>query len=94
MKQLTNLVKETVHPATNRLHRLVLSALALLLCTTMWAQGGITVKGTVVDSNGEALIGASVVVKGNTSVGTVTDFDGNFTLNVPSESTVIVISYV
>jgi TonB-linked SusC/RagA family outer membrane protein len=66
----------------------------LLFCATAWAQGGIAVKGTVVDSNGEALIGASVVVKGNTSVGTVTDFDGNFAFSVPSESSVIVVSYV
>lgn len=94
MKQLTNLVKETVHPAIGRLRRLALSFLAMMLCTTAWAQGGINVKGTVVDSNGEALIGASVVIKGNTSLGTVTDFDGNFTLSVPSESSIIVISYV
>jgi TonB-linked SusC/RagA family outer membrane protein len=59
----------------------------------MWAQK-VDIKGTVVDTNGEALIGASVVVKGNTSVGTITDFDGNFSLSVPSESTVIVVSYV
>jgi len=64
-----------------------------LFCTTMWAQK-VDIKGTVVDTNGEALIGASVVVKGNTSVGTITDFDGNFSLSVPSESTVIVVSYV
>ena len=94
MKQLTNLVKETVHPAIGRLRRLALSFLALMLCTTAWAQGGISIKGTVVDSNGEALIGASVVIKGNTAVGTVTDFDGHFALNVPSESSIIVISYV
>ena len=56
--------------------------------------GGITVKGTVVDNNAEPLIGASVVVKGNTSLGTVTDFDGNFVLKVPSESTTLVVSYV
>ncbi len=56
--------------------------------------GGVSIKGTVVDSNGEALIGASVVVKGNTALGTVTDFDGNFSLNVPSESSTIVVSYV
>ena len=56
--------------------------------------GGITVKGTVVDNNAEPLIGASVVVKGNASLGTVTDFDGNFTLAVPSESTTLVVSYV
>ena len=94
MKQLTNLAKATVHPAMERLRRLALLSLALMLCTTMWAQSGINIKGTVVDSNGEALIGASVVMKGNTAMGTVTDFDGNFSLNVPSESTVIVISYV
>ena len=94
MKQLTNFVKETVHPAMTRLRRLALSVFSLMLCTTMWAQGGINIKGTVVDSNGEALIGASIVVKGNASLGTVTDFDGNFALSVPSESTVIVISYV
>ena len=94
MKQINNLVKETVHPAIGRLRRLALSFLAMMLCTTAWAQGGINVKGTVVDSNGEALIGASVVIKGNTAVGTVTDFDGHFALNVPSESSIIVISYV
>ena len=60
----------------------------------MHAQGGITVKGTVVDGNAEPLIGASVVVKGNSSLGTVTDFDGNFTLKVPSESSTLIVSYV
>lgn len=58
------------------------------------AQGGITVKGTVIDGNSEPLIGASVVVKGNASLGTVTDFDGNFTLKVPSEASTLVVSYV
>lgn len=95
MKQLTNFVNATVYPAMARLRRVAMSLLALLLCSTMWAQGGgVSIKGTVVDSNGEALIGASVVVKGNTALGTVTDFDGNFSLNVPSESSTIVVSYV
>ena len=67
--------------------------LTMMFCTTMWAQK-VDIKGTVVDANGEALIGASVVVKGNTAVGTVTDFDGNFSLSVPSENTIIVVSYV
>ncbi len=66
----------------------------MVFCTTMQAQNGITVTGTVTDGAGDALIGASVVVKENTSTGTVTDFDGNFQLKVPSESTVLVISYV
>ena len=41
-----------------------------------------TVTGTVVDANGEPIIGANVVVKGTTT-GTITDMDGRFTLNVP-----------
>ncbi len=84
MKNLKQLIRQTV-----------LMMLMLLGCATMLhAQGDITVKGTVTDGTGEPLIGASVVVKGNTSLGTVTDFDGNYTLKVPSESSVLVISYV
>ena len=53
-----------------------------------------TIKGTVVDSNGEAVIGASVVIVGkNANQGTVTDFDGNFTLNV-KPGTKLKISYI
>lgn len=39
-----------------------------------------TVSGTVTDENGEPVIGATVKVKGNVSLATVTDIDGNFTL--------------
>ena len=45
-------------------------------------------------TNGETIIGASVVVKGNASIGTISDFDGNFELNVPSRNSVLVISFV
>jgi len=51
-----------------------------------------TVSGSVTDQNGEPLLGASVLVKG-TSVGTVTDLDGNYTINVPEEGTTLVFSY-
>lgn len=51
-----------------------------------------TVKGQVVDANGEPIIGASVLVKGTTN-GTITDFDGNFSLNDASKGT-LVISYI
>ncbi|HRF41274.1 MAG TPA: carboxypeptidase-like regulatory domain-containing protein, partial [Saprospiraceae bacterium] len=44
------------------------------------------------DEKGEALIGASVLVKG-TTVGTVTDVDGSFQLTVPVGSTTLIISY-
>lgn len=49
-------------------------------------QNQITVKGVVKDSHGEPVTGATVVVKGTTN-GTVTDLDGNFSLNVPAGST-------
>lgn len=48
----------------------------------------ITLTGNVVDKTGEPIIGASIVEKGNTSNGTITDFDGNFSLKVPSNATV------
>lgn len=49
-------------------------------------------RGTVLDENGEPLIGVTVLIKG-TSSGTVTDFDGNFSLNVPSDA-ILEISYI
>jgi len=72
------------------IRRLFLSALFMLLCGVMSAQTEIS--GTVSDSSGETIIGATVMQKG-TSHGTVTDIDGNFTLNVPAGTT-LVISYV
>ena len=51
-----------------------------------------TVTGTVFDTNGEPLIGASVLVQ-NTTSGTVTDIDGNFSLAVPADATTLVVSY-
>lgn len=51
------------------------------------------VSGTVIDDTGETVIGASVVAKG-TTVGTVTDVDGNFSLNIPSDKKTLVISLI
>ncbi len=56
-------------------------------------QRNIKVSGTVVDSNGEPIIGASVVVKG-TSNGTITDLDGNFSINDVSETSQLTVSYI
>ena len=53
----------------------------------------VTLTGNVKDAIGEPIIGASVVEKGNTTNGTITDLDGNFTLRVPSKATVT-ISYI
>lgn len=51
-----------------------------------------TIRGTIVDTNGEPIIGASVQVKG-TTIGTITDFDGNFSLNV-NEGAILRVSYI
>ena len=51
------------------------------------------VKGTVLDANNEPVIGASVIEKGNPKNGTVTDLDGNFTLNLKAGKTAV-ISYI
>lgn len=57
-------------------------------------QQGRTITGTIIDNNGEPVIGATVVVQGDPAKGTVTDIDGNYTLpNVPEDAT-LVISYV
>lgn len=59
---------------------------------TAIVQQSSAVNGKITDANGEPVIGASVIVKGTTN-GTITDFDGNFTLEVPTKAT-LVISYV
>ena len=75
------------------LSRKALMVMALLLTFTLPALAQkITVNGYVDDSTGEPLIGATVMEKG-TSNGTATDFDGNFTLNVAPDAT-LVISYI
>ena len=53
-----------------------------------------TIKGKIVDASGESVIGATVVVKGDATKGTVTDFEGNFSLNDVPENSVLIISYV
>lgn len=64
-----------------------------MISLAMQAQN-FSVKGTVTDSNGEAIIGATILEQGNTSNGTVSDIDGNYTLtNVPPNAT-LQFSYV
>ena len=71
----------------DKLQRLFFLALFSALAIGASAQNK-TVSGTVLDKTGETVIGASVVVKGTTN-GTITDFDGKFTLqNVPTNGTI------
>lgn len=63
--------------------------LSVFFCVSAFAQQTL-VKGVVEDNQGEPIIGAYVTVKGAAGVGTITDFDGNFELNVSSSATLIV----
>ena len=66
--------------------------LVITLCSI--AQEAITVKGTVISkTDGQPIIGASVVQTNNPTVGTATDLDGKFTLKVPSGET-FTVSYI
>lgn len=65
-------------------------ALLLLGSAALWAQKTIT--GKVTDDNGEGLIGATILVKG-TSIGSITDVSGAFSLLVPPNAAVLMVSY-
>ncbi len=71
----------------NCLRKACLAVAALFASISAFAQGSISVSGTVVDSNSDPLIGAGIMVEGQPSIGTVTDIDGNYTLNVPAGAT-------
>jgi len=60
---------------------------------SVFAQELITVEGTVTDPKGNTLPGANIVLKSDELLGTTTDMDGNFSLEVPSDG-VLVISFV
>ncbi len=72
--------------------RMLTLLLGLFLTVSAFAQH-IAVKGNVKDDTGEPVIGATVRIDGQTAAGTVTDFDGNFSINAPKGAT-ISISYI
>ena len=71
--------------------KFILASLAATMALTANAQS-MKVQGTVVDTNNEPIIGAYVKVKGSTK-GVVTDIDGNYTIDVDKNAT-LVVSYV
>ena len=72
------------------MRRLILSVLFIFLCLTGYAQS-LSVKGLVVDSSGEPVIGAGIMVKGTTN-GTVSGADGSFSLSAPENATLVISS--
>ena len=77
---------------TNIKRFLSIFCVAFMCCLTISAQNQ-TVKGQVVDENGEPVIGASVTLANDKSKGTVTDLDGYYTLSVPKNEK-ITITYI
>ena len=75
---------------TNKLLKSVRSVLVLLSClmTLGLSAQNRQINGTVVDTQGQPVIGASVFVVGQTTNGTVTDLDGQFALSVPAGSSI------
>jgi len=72
----------------------ILSFIVALVMSVTMMMAQQTVKGTVISSeDGETVIGAAVMVKG-TQVGTVTDIDGKFSINMPAKTNTLVISYL
>jgi TonB-linked SusC/RagA family outer membrane protein len=65
----------------------------LIVISTLELLQNVNVTGSVTDATGEPVIGANVAVKG-TTIGTITDANGNFTLSVPNEDAVLMISYI
>ena len=74
--------------------RLTLLLTCFVLSMGLAIAQNVQVKGLVVDESNEPIPGASVRVKGNASIGTVTNVNGVFTLEVPSSSTTLIIRYL
>jgi len=87
MKKMINLAVCKTPPKT-----LVLALLMMVFAMPALAQQ--LVKGVVVDSNGESVIGATVSQKDNKKNATVTDLDGNFSLKMPGGRGTIVVTYI
>jgi TonB-linked SusC/RagA family outer membrane protein len=78
--------------STNIIRKILFTLCVCGISFSLFAQGGKRISGTVVDSKGETIIGASISEKG-TSQGTVSDHNGNFTLEVGNNAT-LTISYI
>ncbi len=72
---------------------ILLTLIALIPFLKTNGQG--TVRGKITDKNGETLIGATVVLKSNTSIGSVTDFDGNYSIKISDVNpATLIISFI
>ena len=73
---------------------LLLLTVLLTACLHMAAQDR-TLQGTVTSAeDGEPLIGAAISVKGNTGQGVITNIDGQYSLRIPADARILVVSYI
>ena len=69
------------------------AVIALATCSISFGQG--TVRGKITDKNGETIIGATVVLKENKGIGSVTDIDGNYSFKITDSSVqTLVVSFI
>ncbi|WP_456086592.1 SusC/RagA family TonB-linked outer membrane protein [Parabacteroides sp.] len=87
MKDFSLKTHSTRSGVISNLFRMLTLSLFVLCTTVVFAQQK-PIKGTVVDATGEPLIGVNVSVKG-TTIGTITDVDGKYSLEVPSSGTLV-----
>ncbi len=77
-----------------QLPRVICLFVAILLGVVVVHAKALNVSGIVTDESGQAVIGATVVVKESPQIGTVTDFTGAFNIFLPNENTTLVVSYI
>jgi len=76
------------------IRKVLLSLITVLVCLATAMAQNKSVKGTVVDENQMPVVGATVLVKGNNTLGTTTDAKGAFSLSVPASAETLQVSYV
>ena len=72
----------------------VIILMALFSCISAIAAPEVVINGVVVDDFNDPIIGATIIVKGSSSIGTTTDIDGKFTLKVPDAKSILEVSYI
>ena len=91
---MTKKLKEMMDLAMRRISSKTSVLALLMMVSVIPALAQDLVKGTVIDNNGDAVIGATVVQKDDKKNATITDLDGNFTLRLPDGKGTILVSYV
>ena len=76
-----------------QIQKIPLLVFLMLFCSMTAIAQQFTARGIIVDNDGNPVIGAQVVLKGETT-GAISDYNGNFTLRVPNENASLVIYYV